>query len=423
MTQSPKSTVAIIGGGPAGLMAAEIIAGAGVAVTLFDRMPSIGRKLLMAGRGGLNLTHSEPQHRFPSRYGAAEGWIEQQLAAFPPRSLIDWCHGLDQPTFIGSSGRVFPTAMKASPLLRAWLRRLDALGVRIRTRTEWTGWSPAGELTFADGAVFRSDATLLALGGASWPRLGADGGWTALLPALVPGLGIAPLRPANCGFAVDWSNHLRERFAGTPLKGIALSFAGQRVRGEAMITAKGIEGGGVYALAAGLRDAIARDGSAELFIDLRPDSSAEHLAARLDRPRGALSLATFLRKQAGLSPVAIGLLQETMRAGRSGPLSGLIKALPVRLIAPFGLERAISTAGGLRLMELDDHLMLRRRPGLFAAGEMLDWEAPTGGYLLQACLASGVTAGQGVLRWLRQGQHSTQGAPATGALPPAESSR
>lgn len=398
MTQEnlKQPTVAIIGGGPAGLMAAEIIAGAKVAVTLFDRMPSVGRKFLMAGRGGLNLTHSEPRDLFPSRYGAAEGWIERQLASFPPQSVIDWCHGLGQPTFVGSSGRVFPKGMKASPLLRAWLLRLGSLGVRITTRAEWTGWASEGELRFANGSLFRADATLLALGGASWPRLGADGSWTALLPDLA----IAPLRPANCGFAVDWSDHLRERFAGTPLKGVALSFGAQRVGGEAMITAKGIEGGAVYALAAILRDAIARDGYADLQIDLRPDSSAADLAARLDHKRGARSLSTFLRKQAGLTPVAIGLVQEVMRAGHSGSLSGLIKALPVRLIAPFGLERAISTAGGIRLEELDDNLMLRRHPGLFAAGEMLDWEAPTGGYLLQACLASGVTAGRGVLRWL-----------------------
>ncbi len=404
--ESPNQpTVAIIGGGPAGLMAAEIIAAADLAVTLFDRMPSVGRKFLMAGRGGLNLTHSEPRDLFPARYGAAERWMKQQLAIFPPQSLIDWCHGLGQPTYIGSSGRVFPKTMKASPLLRAWLHRLESLGVRITTRAEWTGWASEGELTFANGLLFRADATLLALGGASWPRLGADGSWTALLPDLA----IAPLRPANCGFAVDWSDHLRQRFAGTPLKGVALSIGAHRVRGEAMITAKGIEGGAVYALAAILRDAIARDGYADLLIDLRPDGATADLAARLDRPRGAQSLTTFLRKQAGLTPLAIGLIQEVMRAGYSGSLSGLIKALPIRLIAPFGIDRAISTAGGIRLDELDDNLMLRRHPGVFAAGEMLDWEAPTGGYLLQGCLASGVAAGLGVLRWLAQATPRSEG--------------
>lgn len=391
--------IAVIGGGPAGLMAAETIARAGAAVTLFERMPSVGRKLLMAGRGGLNLTHSEPADRFHARYGAAAAWMAHLLAAFPPEALVAWCEGLGQPTFVGTSGRVFPRAMKASPLLRAWLRRLEGLGMRLITRASWTGWNAAGELTFGNGVHFAADATVLALGGASWPRLGADGGWTALLPDVA----IAPLRPANCGFVVDWSPVFRGRHAGAPLKRIALSFGERRVRGEAVITAEGIEGGAIYALAARLREAIASDGSALLHIDLRPDLTQTALAERLAQPRGGASLSNVLRKRAGLAPVAIGLVQEALHAGDSSqPLAELVKALPLRLTAPFGLARAISTAGGIALAELDERLMLRRRPGVFAAGEILDWEAPTGGYLLQGCMATGVAAGRGVLDWLRE---------------------
>jgi uncharacterized flavoprotein (TIGR03862 family) len=392
---SPRRA-AIIGGGPAGLMAAETIARAGVPVTLFERMPTVGRKLLMAGRGGLNLTHSEPPERFPARYGAVADWAAGLLAAFPPSALIEWCEGLGQPVFVGSSGRVFPKSMKASPLLRAWLRRLAELGVEIETRADWTGWDADGALAFADGRRRGADATVLALGGASWPKLGADGGWTRLLPDIE----VVPLRPANCGFAVAWSPVFRERHAGSPLKNIALSFAGEIVRGEAMIAAAGIEGGAVYALSAKLRDAIEREGSARLRIDLRPDLGEAALMQRLSG-RGSASLSTFLRKQAGLSPVAVGLVQEALHTGETMPLPALIKALPLTLTAPFGLERAISTAGGVALAELDEHLMLRRRPGVFAAGEMLDWEAPTGGYLLQASLATGVVAGRGVIDRLR----------------------
>ena len=290
-------------------MAAEVMAQGGLAVTVFERMPSLGRKLLMAGRGGLNITHSEPMARFLTRYGEDAEWIAPWLAAFPPEALREWCTGLGQPTFVGSSGRVFPTAMKASPLLRAWIRRLDALGVRLVTRAEWTGWAPGG-LRFADGTVHEADAVVLAVGGASWPRLGADGGWTALLPDV----GIAPLRPANCGFRVDWSAHFTQRFAGTPLKRIALSCGDLTVPGELMITKDGVEGGAIYALSAQAREMIARDGATELRIDLRPDLSAELLTSRL---AGAVreSLSNHLRKRAGLSPVAIGLVQEARHAG------------------------------------------------------------------------------------------------------------
>ena len=374
-------------------MAAEVMAQGGLAVTVFERMPSLGRKLLMAGRGGLNITHSEAMERFLARYGLAADWMAPWLAAFPPAALREWCAGLGQPTFVGSSGRVFPRGMKASPLLRAWIGRLQSLGVRLQTRAEWTGWDQGG-LRFADGTTHAADAVVLALGGASWPRLGADGGWTALLPEV----GIAPLLPANCGFKVDWSAHFTQRFAGTPLKRITLSCADMSVPGELMITQDGIEGGAVYALSAQAREMIVRYGGADLRVDLRPDLSAETLTARL-AGAGSESLANRLRKRAGLSPVAIGLIQEARHGGDTSSLIELIKSLKLRVVAPGDLARAISTAGGIRLEELGEGLMLRRHPGVFAAGEMLDWEAPTGGYLLQACLATGMAAGQGVLAW------------------------
>lgn len=396
---SDRPQVAVIGGGPAGLIAAEVIAGAGLPVTVFERMPSLGRKFLMAGRGGLNLTHSEPIGRFVTRYGAASGWMKPLLEALPPAALIAWCEELGQPTFVGTSGRVFPKAMKASPLLRAWLGRLQDLGVRFVTRAVWTGWDETGALAFADGSRFSATAAVLALGGASWPRLGSDGGWTKLLPDIA----IAPLRPANCGFRIAWSDPFRSRHAGAPLKSIAVSFNDQRVRSEAMITDAGIEGGAIYALSAALREAIERDGSALLRIDLRPDLDPETVAKRLNGPRRGASLANYLRRQLGLSPVAIGLVQEALHAGETGPLQDLVKALPLRLTAPFDIARAISTAGGIALNEIDGHLMLRKRPGVFVAGEMLDWEAPTGGYLLQGCMATGVAAGKGLLRWVGAG--------------------
>ncbi|HEY4135821.1 MAG TPA: TIGR03862 family flavoprotein [Alphaproteobacteria bacterium] len=397
---SPENLyVAVVGGGPAGLMAAEVVAGAGVSVTVFERMPSVGRKLLMAGRGGLNLTHSEPMERFRARYGAAEPWMSPLLDAFSPQDLVAWCEELGQETFVGSSGRVFPKAMKASPLLRAWLQRLAKSRVRFVMRAEWTGWNADGALTFANGDLFGADATVLGLGGASWPRLGGDGGWTALLPELE----ISPLRPANCGFAVGWSDIFRGRHAGAPLKRIALSFGGATVRGEATVTAEGIEGGAVYALSSPLREAIARDGVALAHLDLRPDLTAAALAEKLGAGRGGDSLSNVLRKRVSLSPAAIGLVQEALHGGAAKPLAELIKALPLRLTAPFGLARAISTAGGIARTELDERLMLRRRPGVFAAGEMLDWEAPTGGYLLQGCMATGFAAGHGLLDWLGLG--------------------
>ena len=388
------TTAAILGGGPAGLMAAEVLASAGVAVTVYDRMQSVGRKFLMAGRGGLNLTHSEPLDRFLARYGSARDWLEPAIRAFPPEALMAWCEGLGQPVFKGSSGRIFPRAMKASPLLRAWLARLASLGVTFRQRHTWLGWSDDGASRFDRGAAVRPDATVLALGGGSWPRLGSDGGWTALFPGAV-----APLRPSNCGFTVGWSDHFRGRFPGQPLKRIALRFGDAEQRGEAMVTADGIEGGAIYALSGRLRDAIEADGSATVLVDLRPDLAFPALAERLSAPRRGQSLSTALRKLAGLSPVAIGLVQEALHNG-GGDIASLIKALPVRLLAVRPIERAISSAGGIRRDAVDARFMLRDRPGVFVAGEMLDWEAPTGGYLLQADFSTGVAAARGALAWL-----------------------
>ena len=390
------TTAAVIGGGPAGLMAAEILASAGVGVTVFDRMPSVGRKFLMAGRGGLNLTHSEPLDRFVARYGFARSWLEPAIRTFPPEALMAWCEGLGQPVFKGSSGRIFPKAMKASPLLRAWLGRLVANGVMFRFRHTWLGWSDDGALRFDTGAAFRPDATVLALGGGSWPRLGSDGGWMSLFPGAT-----APLRPSNCGFTVAWSDYFRDRFAGQPLKRISLHFGETEQRGEAVVTAEGIEGGAIYALSARLRDAIEADGSATMFVDLRPDLAAADLADRLDAPRRGQSLSGFLRKYCGLSPVAIGLVQEALHNGGGDPVT-LIKALPVRLLAPRPLERAISSAGGLRRDAVDEGFMLRDRPGVFVTGEMLDWEAPTGGYLLQASFYTAVAAARAAANWVKR---------------------
>jgi uncharacterized flavoprotein (TIGR03862 family) len=405
MTDGPSCSIAVVGGGPAGLMAAEVLATGGVRVTVYDRMPTLARKFLMAGRGGLNLTHSEDFARFAARYSDREKFLLPALETFPPEAARAWCEGLGQPTFVGSSGRVFPKSMKASPLLRAWLGRLAQAGVTFRTRHRWLGWDDAGRLTFdtpeGETAV-AADAVVLALGGASWPRLGSTGDWVPLLGA--GGVGIAPLAPANCGFIVEWTEEFARRFQGQPLKRIALSFGNISVRGEALVTAHGIEGGAVYALSAQLRDAVAAGGPAELSIDLRPDVSLADLAARLAKPRGKQSLSTFLRKAANLSPVEIGLLHESAHAqlAKMNPmaLAGLIKAVPLSLVAPAPIETAISTAGGVAWDAVDEHLMLRARPGVFVAGEMLDWEAPTGGYLLQACFATGALAARAALNWL-----------------------
>ena len=391
-------------------MAAEVLASGGARVTVFDAMPSAGRKFLMAGRGGLNLTHSEPLPDFLPRYREAMPHLHSAVEAFPPEALRDWSAALGQPTFVGSSGRVFPKTFKASPLLRAWLRRLDAAGVQFAFRHRWAGWDGNGRLQFQtpDGTrAVASKVTLLALGGASWPRLGSDGAWVDCLAA--KGIAVSELRPANSGFTVSWSHVFRDRFEGQPLKGVALTVGAHTVRGEAMITRAGIEGGAVYALSAELREAVLGIGQATLTIALRPDLTTEALATRLSGTRGKQSLANFLRKAAQLSPVGIGLMQEAaIASGRPlavfSPveLAHLVNAIPVRLTGVAPIERAISTAGGIAFDELDENFMLRKLPGVFAAGEMLDWEAPTGGYLLQASFATGAAAGRGALDWLKR---------------------
>ncbi|WP_342154783.1 TIGR03862 family flavoprotein [Methylorubrum sp. SB2] len=402
-----QKEIAIVGGGPAGLMAAETLAGAGQAVTVYERMPSVGRKFLIAGRGGLNLTHTEPLPDFLARYHPVQPALAAAIEAYPPQALRNWCEALGQPTFVGSSGRVFPKSFKASPLLRAWLARLTEGGVAIRTRHRLTGLGADGTLAFEtpDGSLsVRPRAALLALGGASWPRLGSDGAWVPLLEGA--GLAVAPLRPANVGFAVAWSAHVTERFAGAPLKRIAARIGDAHARGEAVVTAGGIEGGVIYALGRPIREAVERDGAATLVLDLRPDLDAGALAKKLGRTRPGESLSTRLRKAAGLDGVAAALLREAHAnalPSEADALATAIKAVPLRLTAPAPIARAISTAGGLTLSELDARFMLRARSGLFAAGEMLDWEAPTGGYLLQAAFASGRAAARGMLDWLGEG--------------------
>lgn len=391
-------------------MAAEVLAQGGTRVTVYDTMPSAGRKFLMAGRGGLNLTHSEPLPDFFARYREAAPKLRGAIEAFPPEALRAWCEALGEPTFVGTSGRVFPKAFKASPLLRAWLRRLNAAGVRFAFRHRWTGWDGEGRLIFQtpDGAsAVEAKATVLALGGASWPRLGSDGGWVDILAA--KGIAISKLRPANSGFTVAWSDVFRDRFEGQPLKGVALTIGAHTVRGEAMITRSGMEGGAIYALSAELREAVLGIGQARLMIALRPDLDAAGLTTRLSGTRGKQSLANFLRKAAQLSPVGIGLMQEAaIASGRPlaallpAELAHLVNAIPVQLTGVAPIDRAISTAGGIAFDGLDDQFMLRKLPGMFAAGEMLDWEAPTGGYLLQASFATGVVAGRGVLAWLKR---------------------
>ncbi|WFU59448.1 TIGR03862 family flavoprotein [Bradyrhizobium pachyrhizi] len=403
-------TVAVIGAGPAGLMAAEVLAQGGAQVTVYDGMPSAGRKFLMAGRGGLNLTHSEPLPDFLARYRDAMPHLKAAVEAFPPDALRTWSDALGQPTFVGTSGRVFPEAFKASPLLRAWLRRLDSAGVAFAFRHRWVGWDARGGLLFEtpDGQrTVNADAIVLALGGASWPRLGSDGAWAEILTA--KGVAVAPIKPANSGFTVAWSNIFRDRFEGRPLKGVALTIGSHTVRGEAIVTRAGIEGGAIYALSAELREAVLAKGTATLTVALRPDAARDELVARLSAPKGKQTVSNFLRKVAQLSPVGIGLLQEAaVAAGRSlaalppTELAELINAVPIRITGVAPIARAISSAGGIRFDELDAHFMLRRLPGVFAAGEMLDWEAPTGGYLLQASFATGVAGGKGALRWFAQ---------------------
>ncbi|MGC4079964.1 MAG: TIGR03862 family flavoprotein [Rubrivivax sp.] len=394
----------VIGAGPAGLMAAERLAAAGHRVEVFDAMPSAGRKFLLAGKGGLNLTHSEPYERFVARYGPAAGWMAPRLQAFGADALRAWAAGLGVSTFVGTSGRVFPAEMKAAPLLRAWLHRLRAAGVVFQMRHRWTGWSDDGALAFdgpAGPVTRRADATVLALGGASWPRLGSDGAWWPWLAAR--GVELAPLAPSNCGFDVAWSEFLRTRHAGEPLKSVAIAFGGERRPGEFVLTETGVEGSLVYAFSAALRDAIARDGRAVFELDLLPARPLEWVRRELAHPRGSRSLASHLKSRLNLGGVKTALLWELVPKAEQhdvDKLAAAIKALPVPVTAPRPIAEAISSAGGVRLGAVDDGLMLQALPGVFVAGEMLDWEAPTGGYLLTGCVSTGLAAGDGAARWL-----------------------
>lgn len=395
--------VLVIGAGPAGLMAAERLSEAGSAVTIVERMATPGRKLLMAGIGGLNLSHSEPLEQLLERYGQAGPRLERHLRAFDQAALQAWAEGLGEPIFTGTSGRIFPRSFKASPLLRAWLARLRERGVQLMPRTTWSGWGdPDGALLRDQGRVVNhahADAIILALGGASWPRLGSDGSWVDLLQQA--GIGCDRLVPTNCGFTTQWSTFFAERHAGVPIKRVRLSAGGEAALGDLMITTAGIEGNAVYALSSRIRDSIARDGFVELVIDLRPDVDVEHLAERLAQRPKAESQSNRLRKAVRLSPPAIHLLREVTSLPReAADLARLVKSVPLRLTAPFPLERAISSAGGLRWDEVSETMMIRKRPGTFAAGEMLNWEAPTGGYLLHGCLATGLAAAEGALAWL-----------------------
>lgn len=410
LSKVSSPSVAVIGGGPAGLMAAEVLIQDGVRVDLYDAMPSVGRKLLRAGKGGLNLTHSEPYDLFISRYGARSAQFEHLLNAFGPEALREWARGLGIDTFVGTSGRVFPIGMKSTPLLRAWLKRLRETGVNFHVRHAWQGWDDDHSLRFSTpkGLVsVHSDAVVLALGGGSWPQLGSTGAWVPLFKER--GIAVAPLSPSNCGFDVNWSDHFRARFPGHPVKSVVVSFTDPEgvthsKQGDVIVTATGVEGSPIYALSALLRDTIEAKGPVVIHLDFTPDKELQSLIKKLTQPRGTRSMANHLRRQAGIEGVKAGLLREVVPAedfADPALLGAAIKALPLRLISPRPLEEAISSAGGVVFEALDERLMVRALPGVFCAGEMLDWEAPTGGYLLTACFASGRMAGLGVLDWLK----------------------
>jgi len=406
--------VAVIGGGPAGLMAAETARAAGATVDVYERMGSVGRKFLVAGKGGLNLTHSDPLELFVSRYRGREREVRAWLKEFDAEALREWARGLGVETFVGTSGRVFPSDLKAAPLLRGWVRRLRASGVNFHVHQRWLGWNDDGNLCFAHGDeehIVRADATVLALGGGSWPVLGSDGSWARILESRA--LDLAPLQPANCGFEIarggieGWSEFFANKYAGQPIKPVVIEWHGAsgetiRRQGEFVITAHGVEGSLIYALSAELRDAIAVQGVATIHLDLAPGRAAERLARDLAQPRGKRTLSEHLRRHAGIDGVKTGLLYELLaKDAMQNPqsLARAIKALPLTLVRPRPLEEAISTAGGVRFAALDEQLMLKSLPGVFCAGEMIDWEAPTGGYLLTACFASGKIAGQGAAAW------------------------
>ena len=412
-TLPDSASVAVIGGGPAGLMAAEALAHQHVRVDVYDAMPSVGRKFLMAGKGGMNITHSEPLEPFLGRYGARRAQIAPLLDAFGPDALRAWLQGLGVETFVGSSGRVFPTDMKAAPMLRAWLHRLKDAGVRFHMRHKWIGWdnsdAPQHALRFAipDGErVVNADAVVLALGGASWPRLGSDAAWVPLLSGR--GVPVAPLRPANSGFDADWSDYFRERFAGQPVKPVAIRVTDvdgnvQNRQGEFIVTETGIEGSLVYALSAAIRERVIADGCATIELDLAPDLSLQRVVDEVTRPRGSRSMSSHLQSRIGLGGVKLGLLHEALPKeafADATRVAHTIKAMPLPLTRPRPIAEAISSAGGVSFEALDVRLMIEQLPGVFCAGEMLDWEAPTGGYLLTACFASGLVAGRGALAYL-----------------------
>ena len=398
--------VAIIGAGPAGLMAAEILIQHGLHVAVYDAMPSAGRKFLMAGKGGMNITHAEPFEQFLSRYGARRTELEAMITAFSPQTLREWVQGLGIATFVGSSGRVFPTEMKAAPLLRAWLHRLRSCGVSFHMRHRWLGWADAGLLAFENQqgqCNINADAVILALGGGSWPQLGSNAAWLPILSQR--GVALSPLQPANCGFEVTWSEFFRSRFAGQPLKSVVLNVEHQTPQqGELMVTEQGLEGGLIYALSAPIREQINANCCSTIHLDLLPDRSEASIVERLNAPRGKNSFSNHLRKRLGIDGVKAALLRETASSERlNNPqqLAHHLKALPITLNATRPLAEAISSAGGVSFSAVDQNLMLRAMPSVFCAGEMLDWEAPTGGYLLTACLASGRAAGLGALAWLQ----------------------
>ncbi|MDD2701539.1 MAG: TIGR03862 family flavoprotein [Sideroxydans sp.] len=400
-----SARVAVIGAGPAGLMAAEMLSAQGISVDVYDAMPSAARKFLMAGKGGMNITHSEPLADFLTRYGARRAQIEPLLHAFSPQALREWIHGLGVETFVGTSGRVFPKEMKAAPLLRAWLHRLREQGVRFHMRHRWLGWDAQSALRFATPngeKLIEGNGTVLALGGASWPQLGSDGAWTDLLAQR--GIEIAPLRPSNCGFEIAWSAHFRERYAGEPLKSVVATFGDLRKPGECLIDAHGIEGGLIYSLSAALRDEIEARGHATLHLDLMPDWTLARVEKEIAHPRGSRSLSSHLQSRLGLKGAKANLLREVLSAEQMQDdklLAQTIKHLPLQLTATRPIAEVISTAGGVRFEEVDTKLMLNKLPGVFVCGEMLDWEAPTGGYLLSACFASGHVAGKGLAHWLQ----------------------
>ena len=404
----------VIGGGPAGLMAAEVLLAGGMTVDLYDGMPSVGRKFLLAGKGGLNITHAEPSEKFLARDGTRRPALETMLNEFGATQLQDWVHGLGVETFVGTSQRVFPKEMKAAPLLRAWLHRLRGAGLRIHARHRWTGWNADGALVFSTPqgeATVAASSTVFALGGGSWARLGSDGAWVPLFEAR--GVPVAPLRPTNCGFEVAWSAHLRERYAGQPVKAVVASVTDangviHQRNGEFVVSDYGLEGSLIYALSAPLRDTIAAQGHVTLHLDLLPDHDVARVLAEVSHPRGSRSLTTHLQSRLGLKGIKAGLLREALTAAEMNDaqkLASAIKSLPLTLTAARPIDEAISSAGGVPFEALDEQLMVKKLPGMFCAGEMLDWEAPTGGYLLTACFASGRAAGEGALRWSALQQH------------------